>query len=102
MPASRTRKKATKKKNAQDRQRQQQAQHQAFKQFFGAALDAVPNCTDCQGKRVEVTQDQVPVEQWEELAPMRAALEAQGANVRQVAYCANCDQYAVLGGWESF
>ena len=101
MPASRTRKKATQKKAAQNRQRQQQAQHQAFKQIFGAALDAVPKCTDCQGERVEVSPDQVPADTWEAMAPMRDTLEAHGG-VRQVAYCPSCNQYSVLGGWGSF
>ncbi|MDO3417180.1 hypothetical protein Q3A66_19095 [Hymenobacter sp. BT770] len=44
----------------------------------------------------------MPAARQEELALMRAALEAQDSSVRQVAYCATCDQYAVLGGCESF
>jgi hypothetical protein len=102
MPTSRTRKKATQKKAAQNIQREQQARHQAFKRVVGAALNDVPNCTDCHGERVEVRPDQVPAETWEGMAPMRAALEAQGSSVRQVAYCPRCNQYSVLGGWESF
>lgn len=102
MPASRTRKKASQKKASANRQREQQHRHAAFKQSLGALLDGVPNCTTCGGERVEVTQAQVPAETWENMAPMRASLDAQGLAVGQIAYCANCQEYSILSDWNSF
>jgi hypothetical protein len=102
MPASRTRKKATQKKAAQNRQREQQAQHQAFKRSLGTLLDGVPACTDCGAERVEVTQEQVPAETWEKMAPMREGMEADGAAFKQIAHCASCKQYSLLSDWGTF
>jgi hypothetical protein len=102
MPASRTRKKASQKKAAEHRQREQKARHEAVKRYFGPLLDKVPNCTTCQGERAEVAQEEVPAEKWEKLAPMREALAAQGLAVRQIAYCPHCQEYSVLSDWNSF
>ena len=100
MPASRNRKKATQKKAAQNRQREQQTRHRAFKQSLGSLLDEMPNCTDCGAERVELTQEQVPAETWEKMAPMREGMEAEGMAIAQIAYCASCNQYSVLSDWE--
>lgn len=102
MPTSRTRKKASQKRAAETRQREQKSQHEAFKRTFGSLLDEVPKCTTCKGGRVEVAQEEVPVETWEKMAPMRAELVAQGLAVRQIAYCAHCKEYSVLSDWGSF
>lgn len=102
MPASRIRKKATQKKTAQHRQREQQAQNQAFKQRLGTLLDGVPACADCGAERVEVTQEQVPAETWEKMAPMREGMAAEGAAFKQIAYCARCKQYSLLSDWGTF
>ena len=96
MPASRTRKKATQKKAAQNRQREQQARHRASKQSLASMLFGVPNCVDCGAERAELTPEQVPAETWEKMAPMR-----EGMAVARIAYCARCNQYSVLGYWES-
>ena len=102
MPASRTRKKATQKKASANRQREQQHRHEAFKRSLGTLLDGVPNCTACKGERIEVTQEQVPAETWENMAPMRESLDAQGLAVGQIAYCAHCKEYSLLSDWNSF
>lgn len=106
MPASRTRKKATQKKAMQHRQREQQARHQAFKKSFGSLelasmLYGVPACADCGAERMELTPEQVPADTWEKMAPMREAMESDGAPIAQIAYCASCNQYSVLSDWES-
>lgn len=102
MPASRTRKKASQKKVIANRQREQQTRNEAFKRSLGPLLEGVPNCTTCKGKRVEVTQEQVPVDTWSNMAPMRESPAAQGLAVSQIAYCEPCKEYSILSDWNTF
>jgi hypothetical protein len=102
MPASRTRKKASQKKATANRQREQQARTEAFKRNLEPLLSGIPDCTTCKGKRVTVTQTQVPVDTWNNMAPMRESLAAQGLTTEQIAYCEACKEYSLLSGWNSF
>lgn len=67
------------------------------------SLKAVPNCTTCRGARTAVDKEAIPADIWaNDLAPLWDMMQQSGQTPKQIAYCSKCDEYGILGGWQSF
>jgi hypothetical protein len=99
MPTSRTRKK-TQDKNRKAAANKEKTDH--LKRIFGASVQEVPLCNDCHGERIKVPLSQVAPAHQSGVENMCKELKAAGMEVREIAYCKNCDQYSAFSDWESF